>query len=236
MNILIVCPVYRRFFDVTVRSIFSLRPVDGGRLDAFFPWEGYGDGQRDSRDIIADKYNAARLRALEGGYDAMLCIESDMIVPNDAAQKLAATGAAVAYGAYVFRRKPFHWNAYSVMLPEKKMSGYPLSNVPERARLDWGGVVEVDGVGLGCTLIRRRVLEKVSFRSDGGKHADGSRSHCDWYFSLDVTRRGYKQKCDLSVLCGHITPQDRDGNVAPSVLWPDINAPEFVRVEPFAYD
>jgi hypothetical protein len=51
-----------------------------------------------------------------------------------------------------------------------------------------------------------------------------------------VTRRGYKQKCDLSVLCGHITPQDRDGNVAPSVLWPDINAPEFVRVEPFAYD
>lgn len=236
MDILVVCPTHNRLFDPTLRSIFSLRGVGGGRLDTFFPWQGYGDGARDSRDIIADKYNVARRAALDGGYDAMLCVESDMIVPNDAAVKLAATDAAVAYGLYVFRRRPWHWSAYSVMLPEKKMTGYPLSNVPERARLDWGSVVDVDGVGLGCTLIRRKVLEKVAFRAEGGLHADGSRSHCDWYFALDCVRRRYTQRCDTSVLCGHISPLDRDGELRPSVLWPDVNAPDMVRFDEFNFE
>lgn len=233
MDILVVCPTYSRLFEPTLRSIFSLRSVGGGRLDAFFPWQGYGDGGRDSRDIIADKYNAGRARALAGGYDAMLCVESDMVVPNDAAEKLAATGADVAYGMYVFRRKPYCWSAYSVMLPEEQMTGYPLSNIPERARLDWGAVIDVDGVGLGCTLIRRAALEAFPFRADGGRHADGSRSHCDWYAALDWMNAGFTQRCDTSVLCGHISPIDRDGALNPSVIYPDIHAPDLVRFDPF---
>ncbi len=235
MDILVVCPVYDRLFSPTLRSIFSLRSA-GGRLDVWFPWHGYGDGARDSRDIIADKYNAGRLRMLDGGYDAMLCVESDMIVPNDALEKLAATGADVSYGVYIFRRKPFQWSAYSVLLSEETMTGYPLSNVPARAAIDWGGVVDVDGVGLGCTLIRRHVLEAIPFRAEGGRHADGTRSHCDWYFSLDAVNAGHTQKCDLSVLCGHISPVDRDGNISPCVIWPDIHAPDLCRFDPFAYD
>lgn len=229
MDVLVVCPTHNRLFAPTLRSIFRLRSV-GGRLDVWFPWQGYGDGQRDSRDTIASKYNAGRDRALTGGYDAMLCLESDMIVPPDALTKLAATGADVAYGLYVFRRQPWHWSAYSVL---EGMVGYPLSKVPERARVDWGGVVDVDGVGLGCTLIRRHVLEAFPFRAEGERHADGSRSHCDWYAALDWTDRGYTQRCDTSVLCGHISPIGRDGAAWPCVIWPDIHAEELCRFEEY---
>jgi hypothetical protein len=235
MDVLIVCPVYNRLFAPTLRSIFNLAPADG-RLDVFFPWCGYGDGERDSRDIIADKYNAGRTKALEGGYDAMLTIESDMVVPQDAITRLLACDADVAYGMYIFRRMPYAWSAYSYMFEEARMTGIPLSNVPERARADWGKVVDVDGVGLGCTLIKRHVLEASPFRADGGLHADGTRSHCDWYFAIDVLNAGFTQRCDTGLLCGHITELDRDGKVNPSVLWPDIDAPELVRFETFGYD
>ena len=231
MDILIVCPTYNRLFTPTLRSIFGLQSV-GGRLDTFFPYHGYGDGERDSRDIICDKYNAGRAKALAGGYDAMLTIESDMIVPPDAAVKLAATDADVAYGVYVFRRRPFDWNAYSV-LQEDALMGWPLSNVPERARLDWGSVVDVDGVGLGCTLIRRHVLEAFPFRADGIKHMDGTRSHADWYAALDWMNAGYTQKCDLSVVCGHISAQNRKGKLSPCVMWPDPHARGMVRFDPY---
>lgn len=230
MDVLVVCPTYNRLFTPTLRSIFALQSA-GGRLDTFFPWQGYGDGERDSRDIICDKYNDGRKRVLDGGYDAMLCIESDMIVPPDALVKLAATEADIAYAPYVFRRRPFDWSAYSVLRDDALM-GWPLSNVPERARLDWGSVVDVDGVGLGCTLIRRHVLEAHPFVADGIKHADGTRSHCDWYASLAWMNAGYIQKCDLSIPCGHISATNRRGKLSPCVMWPDPHAPNMVRFDP----
>lgn len=224
-------PAYERTFTPTLKSCFWQKIDADFKLDFYFPYKGYGDGERDGRDVICDKYNAARERALSGGYDAMFTVESDMIIPPDALMKLWLTGADVAYGCYAFRRKPFDWNVYSVLFDDK-LAGYPLSNVPERAKLDWGSVVDVDGIGLGCTLIKRHVLESYPFRADGIKHMDGTRSHCDWYAALDWMGAGYTQKCDTSVVCGHISATNRRGKVSPSVLWPDPNARGLVRFDP----
>jgi len=229
MDVLIVCPTYEdRLFDHTIRSIFSQRG-DGGRVDVFFPWQGDQDIP-DNRDKIHWKYEQARQRAITGNYDAMLCIESDMIVPPEALPRLAATGADVAYGLYVFRRPPWHWSAYSVL---NGMSGYPLSGSPERARLDWGKVVAVDGIGLGCTLIRRHVFDQVPFRADGERHPDGERSHCDWYFALDCVHAGYTQVCDTAITCGHIGTYSRTGDPFAGIVWPDIDGLDLVRFAAF---
>jgi hypothetical protein len=192
-SILLAMPAYDRTFMPTIRSCFNQKVGADFKLDFYFPYKGYGDGVQDNRDVICDKYNAARDKLLQGDYDAMLTVESDMIIPENALQKLWDVGADVAYAPYPFRRPPWDWNVYSVLLDDS-LTGYPLSNVPERARLDWGGVVDVDGVGLGCTLIKRHVLEAIPFVADGLKHMDGTRSHCDWYASLAWMNAGYTQK------------------------------------------
>ncbi len=224
-------PAYERTFMPTIRSCFNQKVGADIKLDFYFPYTGYGDGEKDNRDVICDKYNAARDRLLSGPYDAMLTVESDMIIPPDALQKLWDAGADIAYAPYVFRRQPWHWSAYSVLLDDA-LTGYPLSNVPDRAKLDWGSVVDVDGIGLGCTLIRRHVLEAFPFRADGIKHMDGTRSHCDWYAALDWMGAGYTQKCDLSAPCGHISATGQDGQIGPCVLWPDPYAEGLVRFDP----
>jgi hypothetical protein len=236
MRVLVAIPTYNRLFEPTIRDVMQLRPVAPGGFDVFIPAAGYGDGLRDPRDVITDKYNAARAIVLAQGYDALLTVESDMRVPADALERLAATGADVAYATYGFRRgDPPLLNAFSVMDPDA-MAGYALSRVPERLRAAWGQVVEVDGVGLGCTLIRRAALAAVPFRIDRTRpHQDGTFSHCDWYFALDCVERDIRQVAHLGVLCGHISPCDLSGAVAPSVLWPDIDAEAtgFVRCEAF---
>lgn len=239
MRVLVVVPTYNRLFEPTIRDVMQLRPVAPGGFDVFLPCAGYGDGLRDPRDVIADKYSAGRAIALEHGYDAMLTVESDMRVPPDALRQLAAADAPVAYGLYAFRQqdRPL-LNAFPVMDPDT-MVAYPLSRVPERLRAAWGGVVEVDGCGLGCTLIRREALEAVPFRIDRTRrHGDGSLSHCDWYFALDCLERDVRQVAHLGVHCGHISPCDLDNRPSPSVLWPDIKAEAtgFVRCEPFGAD
>lgn len=236
MRVLIAIPTYDRLFASTLRDVMQIRPVAPGGFDLFLPCAGYGDGLRDPRDVITDKYNATRAVVLDQGYDALLTVESDMRVPADALERLAVVDAPVAYATYAFRRgDPPLLNAFSVMDPAT-MAGYPLSRVPEKLRAGWGGVVEVDGVGLGCTLIRRSVLEAIPFRIDRSRpHQDGSFSHCDWYFALDCVEREIRQVAHLGVHCGHISPCDLSGAVNPSTLWPDIDAEStgFVRCEAF---
>ena len=72
----------------------------------------------------------------------------------------------------------------------------------------WGKVVDTAGVGLGCTLIRRDVLEAIPFRVKDEWIAN------DWYFAIDAREKGFIQRHDCSVVCGHI-----DGY---RTLWPDV--------------
>lgn len=227
-KVLIACPIHDRVLMPTMRAMIELDPAGYTRADTLFLRAAPIEGQ-DPRDAIVAQYNEARKMVLDQGYDALLTVECDMLPPPNAIRRLRATGADVAYGLYILRRPPWEWNAYSYV---QGMVAVPLSHVPERAQADWGEVVDVDGIGHGCTLIQRRVLEAVRFRADGLLHADGSRSYQDWYWAMDVREAGFTQKCDTSVICGHIHPQDEQGRARPSILWP-IGTPPFYRVEVF---
>jgi len=157
---------------------------------------------------------------LAGDYDALLCVESDMIIPPDTLTRLAACKSDVAYGLYVFRHTKHAWSAYETM---EETSGRSISEDAIRARAKWGSVIDVAGVGLGCTLIKRTVLEHVPFRLS----ADApDKTSCDWTFALDCHDYGFTQRCDLGVVCGHITYKPY-----PLIVWPDIDAPKLYRRE-----
>lgn len=214
MKILIATPVHRDangrpfVFPKALASHYALTvigDVDYLTLSAI-------DRQQANKSITA-KYQQARAVALDSGYDALLTLESDMIVPPDALERLLELSTDVAYALYVFRHGRYAWSASTALSVDKNE---PLSNAPDTARKLWGQVIKVAGIGLGCTLIRRHVLEVVPFHCR-------EHGHNDWTFAQDVAYAGGEQLCHTGVVCGHIHKN--------TVLYPDVNEENLCRVE-----
>ena len=205
MKILLSVPAYPTTPHVHGRTWASIElldlpgPVDiiVSRLDGPLP-----DRRAGYRDLV-HKYEWIRARALLGYYDYLFIVEADMIVPPDALTKLLALDTDVAYGLYCLRTGSHRWNAF---VKVNATTGRSFSDDPVYARKAWGSTMPVEGVGLGCALIRRNVLESIPFRLENGPWAN------DWYFAMDCQLDGLEQVCDLSVICGHIS---EDG-----ILWP----------------
>lgn len=151
---------------------------------------------RDMRNVTA-QYQRARQLCLDGGYDALLTVEHDMVLPPDAAQKLYDTDAPVVYGVYMLRHGSNVLNAWKYS--GDRNLGMSLSLYPaELKRARQAGVARVCGVGFGCTLIRREALIKAPFRqSDDGNAPDIP-------FALDCLHRGVVAMARFDVACGHI--------------------------------
>ena len=193
-------------------------------------------------DNVVYQDNKARQFALDNGYDALLSIESDMIIPPDTIGQLLKANADVTYGLYVWRHKLARWSAYTTLTlwGGESVSLSPNGNGVSES---WGKIIDVVGMGMGCTLIRRAILEKVTFRLHDGRYswivdeyADDFKQMgispykdlrgmvCDdWLFALDAKHYGFTQRANLGIVCGHI-----DGD---SVLWPDPEADKFYRVD-----
>ena len=174
------------------------------------------DKRRESYDQITQKYQHGRKLTLSGGYDAMLTIEYDNVVPANALQRLAAVDADVAYGLYVSRGNP-RWLAFINVF---SASGITYSRDEPTAQAAWGKVIETGGIGLGCTLIRRHVLEAIEFRRIAGHPCAN-----DWQFAIDCTKAGFVQKHDCGLHVGHI-----NDHYPPTILWPTPVHP-FYRTE-----
>lgn len=217
-KILAYCPMAPKrpkLYARTLMSIFNViwnEPIDYvfGREDN--PGE-------EPYDNICKKHNHARRMALEGGYDALWMVESDMIVPPITLERLTRIDADVAYGLYVSRHGHYRWLAFTHI---QDQMGISISDDAINAREAWGQVIETQGVGMGCTLIWRHVLEKIEFRHPPSAIAD------DWYYALDCKAHGFTQKHDLGVVCGHI-----QGAPAPLILWPSPDANNLFGVEYF---
>jgi len=189
-----------------------------GQLD-FFHLLG-GDFPIPSVNNVVRKYNQAREVVLKCGYDALFTAECDIIMPRDALKRLAAVDADVVYGLYVWRRGHPSWNAYSYVGGRTARS---FSRDLALAKASWGKVVGVKGLGNGCTLIHRRVLEKFPFRK-----MPVQQHSCDWALSVDCQEAGFVQKCDLSVICGHIDHFHNEQ--VPFIRWPDITQRGLYRI------
>jgi hypothetical protein len=184
------------------------RPVEWLQVEGDQPYPTTGP---DGNQNVLHLYALARTRMLAGNYTHLLCLEDDMVPPEHALSALLAVNAPVAYSLYCWRRPPHHWSAYRTL---HEFDGASLSDnnpwhAQELATKDT--VLDVVGVGLGCTLIDRATIEAVPFRCPVG--AGGAN---DWYFAIDLQTAGVRQVAHLGVRCGHIssTPSLR-------VIWPD---------------
>lgn len=187
----------------TVASVEALRFPEGT-----FDWVVSDENPHPGRDMrnVVHQFQRGRRLALEGGYDAMLSVEHDMIVPPDALSRLWTTDAAVVYGCYQLRHKMKSINLFRY--ENNRSVGMSLSLYPRELRLArQQGYIEVSGAGFGCLLFRRRVLETVPFRDAGNAP--------DLPFATDCVRKGIKQIGRTDVVCGHI-----DRAWTQATLWP----------------
>jgi hypothetical protein len=197
MDVLVFVPVLR-LQPETVMRIFELEH-DGPMSIMLQRDNPTGNGHDDHYH----QYVRGRELFLNGRFDAMLVVENDILPPADALTRLQAVDADVAYGCYMFRS-----GVVNVLERYKQ----PARNMGESLTVRglWQaakkqGVIECSGAGLGCTLIKRHVLEAVPF-------SPPSPAHCDWKWTEDVYRAGYSMVADTMVLCGH--------QLEEGVLWP----------------
>lgn len=219
MRTLIVTALWHKY-QRSLASILALEadhPTDYLMLANDDPYSG--DGPMGGYRNLCGKLNHARDVFLAGDFDQMLLVEDDMIIPTDALMSLAAADTDVAYGLTCWRHGKPGWS------PRLRLEGngvvINLSDYPERAREAWEKVIDVAGVGTFCTLIRRRVMERLAFRL-----SDSLPVCCDWWFALDCQREGFTQRADLGVVCGHIAPGE-----PPRVIWPDVKEKRLWRME-----
>jgi GT2 family glycosyltransferase len=206
-----------QLFGRTNQSIFR---QDYPVIDIMFSKGDNPYFDNNGRHNIAHNYNKARRLVLDNGYDYLFTVEADMILPSNALSKLLEQcedgGADVAYGLYVFKNSNT-WSAFTELHMD---GGRGITKDPDKLRAAWGKVIPVAGVGSGCTLIKRNVLEALEFRTDETRPT----LHHDWCFANDAQHAGFKQVCDLSVVCGHISMKP-----SPRVIWPDPEMPRFYR-------
>lgn len=202
MKVLVFC-LYKRLYKAAQDSIHALQWDQP--LDVLF-LHGPPQGKR-GQAIAAGQREGQRL-FLHGDWDALLMVESDMIYPPDALRKLAALEVDIAYGLYCSR-----WR-YKWLLTIGDVRGEPrgyLSDNPRQAAQAWGRTIDVTGKGTGITLLRRKVVEQARFEC---------RDHhfSDHWLAAQALQHGWRQRADLSVMCGHITHKDYED--AERVVYP----------------
>ena len=213
-DVLVFTPVLR-LEPETLEAIFSLEW--DGPIGYLFQRDNPIPEQRDTmkRSVMnhLHQYQKARRLFLASEHDALMIVESDIIPPKDALQKLAALDADCAYGVYRFHAsnvinvfERYHNN------PPARNVGESLSVHPRRLKAAVRqGIYECSGSGFGCLLVTKDVLNQVPFRTEWPKNG----AHCDTWWTNDVYKQGFTQVADMSVICGH---KNKDG----VILWPEM--------------
>jgi hypothetical protein len=206
MSVLVFCPTYLKADGRRAASPAALASIQALNFSDFDFEIGLENPYPvpDNANVL-HQYRLARRMALEGGYEALLTVEHDTILPADALQLLWDTGAPVAYGVYLFRG----WrNVANVVRLEGERPNMAASLDLLKKGLDQV-VMDVSGCGNGCLLIRREVLERLDFRTTPENTAP------DIPFARDCRQLGIRQVGHFSVQCGHII-DDR-------VLWLNVD-------------
>lgn len=143
---------------------------------------------------IEYKMNVAREICISQGYDFMLNIEHDVIVPKDCLKELLKYASRDSVVGGLYRCRPTRNKEAPLCF--KYHNGkwaYKYSEVKNEDKID------VWIIPFGCTLFGIDVLKQIPFK----RGIDGS-------FATDTKNANIKKYIIPSVICGHI---DRDGTV-----------------------
>lgn len=155
-----------------------------------------------SREALARAQNFARKVFLEGDYDYLFSLESDIFPKKNILEALLLHGLDVVTGLYVIGKKEDFTARPCVTIerlnPKTGTVGTRL--LMEEEFMDYinKGPKEVAAGGMGCCLMYREVLEKIKFT-----YIPGLKKHSDVYFFNDARKLGYPVVVDTDLYCDH---------------------------------
>ena len=181
-------------FEGRVKSLTaeSLCNMDWGGDEVEFRFIGGYDVARARRRMASD--------AIGGGFDFLMMVDSDMVVPEDALANLRELDVNVAMG-WAVRGSSDDGLTSVVKLGSR---GYHDSYFArEVAAMD--GPLEVKGCGLCCALIRVDLFKRIrrpwfEYR----ENPDGSMLGEDFFFCQRCHEAGIRLYVDPRVGCGHV--------------------------------
>jgi len=161
-----------------------------------------------SRDGVAYSCNVLRKKVLDEGYDYLLMVESDLFPPKDVVHRLLRHGRPVVGLPYEIGTDKVR--GLCIFVPEMRSNGLlatrRLKKEEEPAFMD-GSLQRVHGMGVGCVLIHKDILEEFPFwyssLDDERMKGKVVRKHPDVYFYLQLHNNHIKVFCDTSVLVYH---------------------------------
>lgn len=161
--------------------------------DTFFPT---------ARERIVHSRNLLRKKVLNEGYDYFLSLEQDVIPPKDIIERLLQHKKPVVAGVYymeynVKKQENIIGKKILPLLYKKHDKEHLVQLTPEE--IEQPKLLQIAASGLGCMLIHRSVLEKISFRYEKNKLVFD-----DIWFCQDLEKAKIPLFVDTSVKCKHL--------------------------------
>jgi cellulose synthase/poly-beta-1,6-N-acetylglucosamine synthase-like glycosyltransferase len=126
---------------------------------------------------------------LEGDYGYLLFIDSDMVVPVDLLVRLVSHDKDIVSALAFKRFKPYEPCIFKKC--DRNHAEFWL-DYPK-------GLIEIEGVGMACTLIKKEVFEKTPKPWFFPEPIIGE----DLSFCVRARENGLKIFCDTELICGH---------------------------------
>lgn len=152
-----------------------------------------------ARTLIANK-------AMEAGFDRVLWLDSDMVIPKDALIRLGEDmdqGMDIVCGIYFTRKTPILPAIHSHLHWEVKDDGWVDTDC--RCYMDYpkDSIFEIACCGFGCVMTSAKVLKDMNEKYGAPFYPLMGMGE-DTTFCFRATQNGYKIHCDSRVKCGHV--------------------------------
>ena len=188
-TILIAIPTNKNIEAATFKSIYDLK-VPKGYKTYFQFFYGYQVDQ--IRNLIAEWGK---------GHDYLFCVDSDIVLPDDALLKMIGWDTDIISGVYIQRIPGKHTLEIYHSDEHGNIVNTPWENIKHLT-----GAHEIAGCGFGCVLIKGDVLRTMEYPhflyTSALDHANTLSE--DVYFCRKARTYGFKVWCDTTILCDHV--------------------------------
>jgi glycosyltransferase involved in cell wall biosynthesis len=154
-----------------------------------------------SREALAHSQNKARELFLEGDYDYLMSLESDIFPGSNIMEALVWDNKDIVTGLYTIGEKNIKTLCLFLPWKNEKTDTMGTRMLRQEEIKDYmnNGLKQVSAGGMGCCLISRYILEKIGFT-----YIPGHPAHSDVFFFNDAQRLKYEVWVDTNLLCAHL--------------------------------